>query len=228
MSWDELETLEIRRRSNLTTFLNGSRAAVIHGKRWRDMRPRSTPREKSAPAKKDGARADTYKTPEQLAAIQRNGTSKKPLSPDRRAVRAERTSFVVHRHHATRLHYDLRLEQDGVLKSWAVPKGLPPRPGIMRLAVKVEDHPRDYVNFEGAIPKGEYGGGMMWKFAQGRYEISKKKKDGFYFRLHSRELNGEYRIHQHEREPMVAGTGGRTANGFVAGDAGPDARARGG
>jgi bifunctional non-homologous end joining protein LigD len=62
--------------------------------------------------------------------------------------------------------------------------------------VNVEDHPLEYVNFEGAIPKGEYGGGMMWKFAQGRYEITKEKKDGFYFRLQSRELNGEYRTHR--------------------------------
>ena len=66
----------------------------------------------------------------------------------------------------------------------------------MRLAVNVEDHPLEYVNFEGAIPKGEYGGGMMWKFAQGRYEITKQKKDGFYFRLQSRELNAEYRTHR--------------------------------
>jgi len=93
------------------------------------------------------------------------------------------------------LHYDLRLEQNGVLASWAIPKGLPPRPGISRLAVKVEDHPLEYVNFEGQIPEGEYGGGMMWKFAHGRYEITKEKKDGMYFRLQSRELNAEYRAH---------------------------------
>ncbi len=113
-------------------------------------------------------------------------------------------AFVVHRHHATRLHYDLRLEQNGVLKSWAVPKGLPPRPGLKRLAVNVEAHPLEYVHFEGAIPKNEYGGGMMWKFAQGRYEITKQKKDGFYFRLHSRELNGEYRIyHTNENQWLL-------------------------
>ena len=69
----------------------------------------------------------------------------------------------------------------------------------MRLAVNVEDHPLEYVHFEGAIPKGEYGGGMMWKFAQGRYEITKQKKNGFYFRLQSRELNAEYRAH-HTKE----------------------------
>ncbi|MGH7973469.1 MAG: DNA polymerase ligase N-terminal domain-containing protein, partial [Limisphaerales bacterium] len=109
------------------------------------------------------------------------------------------SAFVVHRHHASRLHYDLRLERNGVLRSWAVPKGLPPRPGIMRLAVNVEDHPLDYVHFEGIIPKGEYGGGTMWKFARGRYEITKQKKDGFYFRLSSRELSGEYRMH-HTKE----------------------------
>src|SRR5437773_4490653 len=105
------------------------------------------------------------------------------------------SAFVVHRHHASRLHYDLRLEKNGTLKSWAVPKGLPPRPGIKRLAVSVEDHPLEYVNFEGAIPKGEYGGGMMWKFAQGRYEITKQKKDGFYFRLQAPERNEENRTY---------------------------------
>ncbi len=103
-------------------------------------------------------------------------------------------SFVIHRHHASHLHYDLRLERDGVLKSWAVPKGLPPRPGIKRLAVAVEDHPLDYFGFEGTIPKGQYGAGRVWVFASGKYEITKHKKEGFYFRLGSREINAEYRL----------------------------------
>jgi len=102
----------------------------------------------------------------------------------------------VHRHHASRLHYDLRIEKDGALKSWAVPKGLPPRPGIKRMAIQTEDHPIEYLTFEGTIPRGEYGGGTMWVYAQGRYEITKTKKDGFYFRLQSRQLTGEYRIYQ--------------------------------
>ncbi len=164
------------------------------------------------PVEGSGRAARTYKTPEQLESYSRKRSfDKTPEPPPAEVAEEDRlearptsiigagNAFVVHRHHASRLHYDLRLEQNGVLKSWAVPKGLPPRPGIMRLAVNVEDHPLEYVNFEGAIPKGEYGGGMMWKFAQGRYQITKEKKGGFYFRLQSPELNAEYRTH-HTKE----------------------------
>jgi len=141
----------------------------------------------------------TYKTPEQLEKYSAKRSFDKTPEPAPSQLAGTGSAFVVHRHHASRLHYDLRLEQRGALNSWAVPKGLPPRPGILRLAVQVEDHPLEYVHFEGAIPKGEYGGGMMWKFAQGRYEILKQKKDGFYFRLQSTELSGEYRVH-HTKE----------------------------
>jgi bifunctional non-homologous end joining protein LigD len=78
--------------------------------------------------------------------------------------------FVIQEHHARRLHWDVRFERDGVLVSWAVPKGLPPRPGTRRLAVHTEDHPLEYASFEGEIPSGEYGGGTMKLWDRGRYE----------------------------------------------------------
>jgi len=141
-------------------------------------------------------RSEKYKTPEQLEEYARKREFSKTPEPGPGDLGESGTNFVVHRHHASRLHYDLRLEQGGALKSWAVPKGLPPRPGIKRLAVATEDHPIEYLTFEGEIPKGEYGGGIMWLYALGRYEITKQKKDGFYFRLQSPQLTGEYRIYQ--------------------------------
>lgn len=137
-----------------------------------------------------------HKSPDQLKAYERKRDFKKTPEPIARLIESSGNNFVVHRHHASHLHYDLRLEQDGVLKSWAVPKGLPPNPGVKRLAVQTEDHPLEYLQFDGVIPKGQYGAGEMWIYVAGKYQITKEKKDGFYFRLNSKELNGEYRIYK--------------------------------
>ncbi|HEY5895794.1 MAG TPA: non-homologous end-joining DNA ligase [Chthoniobacterales bacterium] len=197
LQWDELGSIESPKIFDLH---NVPQRVTQSGDPWEAIAAYATPihteRTETKSAKKTLKPARTRKTPEQLESYSNKRSFEKTPEPPPAEIIGQGNAFVVHRHHASRLHYDLRLEQDGVLKSWAVPKGLPPRPGIMRLAVNVEDHPLEYVNFEGAIPKGEYGGGMMWKFAQGRYEITKQKKDGFYFRLQSRELNGEYRTHR--------------------------------
>ena len=103
--------------------------------------------------------------------------------------------FVVQRHDARRLHYDFRLERDGVLLSWAVPKGVPLEPGTQHLAVHVEDHPLGYATFEGEIPKGEYGAGTVEIWDNGTYELVEEKPNGgMTVRLHGTRLNGEWTL----------------------------------
>jgi bifunctional non-homologous end joining protein LigD len=103
--------------------------------------------------------------------------------------------FVVQRHDARRLHYDFRLERDGALASWAVPKGVPLEPGQRALAVHVEDHPLDYATFEGEIPKGNYGAGTVEIWDNGTYELVEEKRDGgLTVRLHGKRLEGTWTL----------------------------------
>ena len=103
--------------------------------------------------------------------------------------------FVVQRHDARRLHYDFRLERDGVLLSWAVPKGVPLEPGQQRLAVHVEDHPLEYARFEGEIPAGQYGAGTVELWDRGTYELVEEKRDGgMTVRLHGERLEGTWAL----------------------------------
>jgi len=108
--------------------------------------------------------------------------------------------FVIQKHDASRLHYDFRLELDGVLKSWAVPKGLPFEKGEKHMAIQVEDHPKDYANFEGIIPKGQYGGGTVMVWDTGTYQplggsIKKDLAAGkLHFELHGHKVDGEWTL----------------------------------
>ena len=104
----------------------------------------------------------------------------------------EKLVFVVQKHDATTLHYDFRLERDGALKSWAVPKGVPTKKGVKRLAVEVEDHDLEYGDFEGEIEAGEYGAGKVEIWDNGRYEAESWREDKIVFALDGKRFHGRY------------------------------------
>ena len=105
-------------------------------------------------------------------------------------------TYMIHKHHARRLHYDLRLERGGVLVSFAVPKGLPEEPNVRHLAVHVEDHPLKYGDFEGSIPEGEYGAGEVRVYDRGTYEALEWLDNKITIRIHGERIQGEYHIVQ--------------------------------
>src|SRR6185437_9589047 len=104
--------------------------------------------------------------------------------------------FVVQEHHARNLHWDLRLEHDGTLISWALPKGIPTNPKKNLLAVHVEDHPLDYIDFAGEIPAGEYGAGKVKIWDSGTYECEKWRDDEVIVTFHGERLQGRYVLFQ--------------------------------
>ena len=142
-----------------------------------------------------------------LTIYKKKRNSQETSEPDGVAKKSDaKLIFVVHRHKASRLHYDFRLELDGVLKSWAVPKGPSMNPKDKRLAMMVEDHPYDYKDFEGVIPEGNYGAGIVEIWDRGTYsdinnslfkEAEKNLRKGlksgdFKFKLFGRKLKGEF------------------------------------
>ncbi len=121
-------------------------------------------------------------------------------------VGGARRRFVVHKHAARRLHYDFRLEDDGVLRSWAVPKGPATRPGEKRLAVQVEDHPLEYGEFEGVIPAGEYGAGTVMLWDKGHWQELRRSSGRLDFLLEGTKLRGHWSL---VRMRGKAGDGGK-------------------
>jgi bifunctional non-homologous end joining protein LigD len=132
---------------------------------------------------------------EKLADYRRKRDPQRTPEPFGSRKRGREPVFVVQRHDARRLHYDFRLERDGALASWAVPKGVPLESGQRALAVHVEDHPLEYADFEGEIPQGQYGAGTVEIWDRGTYELVEEKKDGgLTVRLHGGRLEGTWSL----------------------------------
>src|SRR3954453_8389326 len=124
---------------------------------------------------------------QKLAEYNRKRDSTQTPEPFAGKRQGKQPIFVVQRHDARRLHYDFRLEIDGALASWAVPKGVPLEPGQQHLAVHVEDHPLEDGGFEGQVPGGEYGAGSVEIWDEGTFELVERKRDGgLTVRLHGK------------------------------------------
>jgi bifunctional non-homologous end joining protein LigD len=155
----------------------------------------SKARKKSATRAKAKPQPKT-KTPEQLAEYERKrdfGKTAEP-APKRRRKKKGAPRFVVQEHSARRLHWDLRLEHEGVAASWAIPNGIPETPEENRKAVHTEDHPLEYLEWEGEIPKGEYGAGTMTIWDFGTYELEKWEAGKVMVEFHGERLQGRYAL----------------------------------
>jgi DNA ligase D-like protein (predicted 3'-phosphoesterase) len=132
----------------------------------------------TADLKQYNKKRDFSKTPEPEGEVKRGS--------------ARQLSFAIQKHHARHLHYDMRLERDGVLKSWAIPKGPPSASGIKRLAVETEDHPLGYQDFEGEIPEGNYGAGKVEIWDKGSYLPIEWKESVIVFEVKAEKLEGTF------------------------------------
>ncbi len=128
----------------------------------------------------------------ELSEYQRKRKAGETPEPPARPGQIGGSRFVVQRHQSSHLHYDFRLEMEGVLKSWAVPKGPPSEPGERRLAVQVEDHPVDYITFSGTIPEGQYGAGTVEIWDMGDFSLDKQTDNEIEFVLKGQKLQGRF------------------------------------
>ena len=171
-------------------------------------RKRTSSKKAAAPTKASAAAEP------QLAEYRRKRDFSRTAEPaGGKAPAGQKLAFVIQKHAASHLHYDLRLELDGVMKSWAVPKGPSLDPAVKRLAMQVEDHPIEYNTFEGTIPKGEYGGGTVMLWDRGTYSYGGSDSDpidglrrgyqkgDFKFVLHGKRLRGSWVLVRTRRDP---------------------------
>lgn len=186
ISWTELEGITSSKAYNIHTVLEKLKK---DGDPWADFY-------KYAVALHYQASID--KSPKKIIALsdyEKKRDFSKTQEPSAEDVtESPNNRYVIQLHDASNLHYDLRIEDGGVLKSWAIPKGLPTKKGIKRLAIETEPHPIKYLTFEGKIPKDEYGGGEMWVFDSGEYEYIKKGPKKIKIKLSKGKIKGTFTL----------------------------------
>jgi len=190
ITWEELKTLKSAQQFSLR---NVAKRLQDQGDAWDEIWKNQTP-----------LHTADQKERKKLATYNQKRDFEKTAEPrGNEAIETSGHDYVVQLHDASNLHFDLRLEENGVLTSWALPKGLPHKIGVKRLAVRTEDHPLKYINFEGIIPKGEYGGGTMWVFDQGQFELIEKKEKKYHFHLQIGKLSGEYLMYNTKKNQWI-------------------------
>ncbi|HUC04482.1 MAG TPA: non-homologous end-joining DNA ligase [Acidimicrobiales bacterium] len=216
VTWDEVQTCHRAGDAALLEF--DTDAVIDRVKKMGDLFAFEAPGDTAA-ADPDGlaeyrAKRDGAKTPEPMGSTGPQRGARPTRAPRRRSRGAAGPPrFVIQEHHARALHWDFRLEHDGVLASWALPKGVPIDPRVNHLAVHTEDHPMDYAGFEGEIPRGEYGGGQVQIWDRGHYELEKWSDTEVMVVLHGERASGRYVLFRtrgknwmiHRMDPAPAG-----------------------
>ncbi len=179
VTWDEVRRCQMKGEPSTLEFTTADVLARIEEMGDLFAVRNTTAEKQDAALKTYRSKRDAARTPE-------------PMGDESAAGEGAYPRFVIHEHHARALHWDFRLEHDGVLVSWALPKGVPKDPKTNHLAVHTEDHPMDYASFEGRIPAGEYGGGEVRIWDRGFYELEKWRKDEVMVVLHGSKVSGRY------------------------------------
>lgn len=198
--WDMMDQINSSQQWNLTTIMDYLKE---EGDAWKNYYEYAselhTVRKLNSQRKYKEANSAEDKIVEeqrekQLATYSKKRNFNKTTEPVSKLIQGNNDRFVIQLHDANSLHYDLRLERDGILLSWAIPKGFPSRKGVKRLAIETEPHPVKYLTYEGEIPKGEYGGGNMWIFDSGKYEVVKQTLNKLSFKIKGSLINGTFNL----------------------------------
>jgi len=188
ITWEELKDIN---HSQEITILNYQERLDARGDAWEGFYSKACPLHN----KEDSAEIDP-KIEEKLQVYMSKRNMDNTPEPGLGPVKKKGNRFCIQLHDAQNLHYDLRLEDEGVLLSWAIPKGLPHKKGVKRLAIQTEDHPLKYLSFEGVIPKGEYGAGSMWVFTSGTFEWIEKSEKKKKFKLFSKGFERSFSMYR--------------------------------